>query len=1471
MILFHHRIHTMPSIAVDDVKSMLLRLGSIPLFYFIALQLIDFPVFTVPIIGLILLYAIGLSYCSKLWLIVLPALLPVLDLTPWSGRILVTEFDLFILTSIAISLLFNRLDFSFIKQLGIIKWFMLLLIVSYGISTYLGYSMELLQPLPFYIYLTEYNSLRVAKGFFAALIFLPILAYEKKQGTQNAKFLSLGILSGFVFAILSIIWERTVFPGFFDFSYAYRISGLFSGLLLGGEMLDGYLFLSFPFFIILFYCFNSPWLRFLGVFIFVGGLYSILVTFTRTNYLAVSVVIAILLLGSLKIHQVITKRKIFLYGIFILIALCIAIGIFKGGYIGQRFSTTKDSINERLEQWENAINISQKGIVPFIFGNGKGSYPNYYFSYEIKGLTMARFWLMDENQESKFLRFSPSDKDGTLNVSQRFPVNQIGTYKVKITLRSPSGYSQKLLVEFCNKNILRFQSECQWLGFSTQKNNQWQTITQDLVSDNFTKPLLSPITPVDINLLNRGLKENLDIGQVEIFDPNGKQLLKNTSFNEGFDHWFFYSGNHAAWHTDNLWVYAFFEGGLVELCLITFLLIYLINQLFKQTLQANYYALAMLAAIVGLIIVGLFGSMFDDPRVSWLFYLIVWLAILKPEMPPASNTKTTLMRSVIPFIVVSLMALGITVYVIKKSGYGVGEVSTIFLSKLETKLGTAYAQTYQAKLDFPDLYQWRGQGANPLYNAIISRYKVSGQPFSINESTEKTTLSRLIQVNNNQQLLQALANAEPGDGIELQIGIYSINQNIGIGKNATAEKPIVIYARQLGDVLIEFDTVEGFKVNASHWTFQNLIIKGDCESQSKCEHAFHITGKADGTILRNNIIYDFNAAIKGNGELQKDQSYLYPNNVLIEKNTFTNSSPRNTGNPVTTIDVVGGDNWRIKANLISDFIKLQSNKTSYAAFLKGYGKNGLFEENLVICNKKFYQPDHYQIGLSFGGGGTGSQFCFDKKCQYEHEYGIMQNNIIMNCNDVGIYINKGKDTQIINNILYNTAGIDVRFPESNAIVSNNLLTGKISQRGQEKLTETNNLQELDNEQFRHWFNDPDKADFSLLLNPSEPFPISKTIINTDYCSQPINSPTRKFGAVDSDSQALCKDVLSNALPAFSVQFNEKEHLVIKQQEKILHFYKEEQKLKSSVTICPIGCEYQDLNKALKAVKTHGFIYIEPGVYETCGVINRSVQIIGKRQQDNGVHLRQTACNGKAALVVNAPNVTLEDLEISKVSVDDKNGACLRLEANASNMTINKLNCHDNQAGIIANIETGKLTIKNSVFERNGFNHGKVSNISINSKGAVEFINSKVLSTTGEGHALQLNAPYMLIDHTEIAGLNELNSRAIDNSIGGELIISNSVLQQGPNSDNNELIGYALGNDKELLDKQIVVLKGNQFIFDKKGNLASYFLNSRKLFNSTDNTEVLSKDNIIVGMDKYGASHVTSSGDKIFTDRAAAGL
>jgi len=331
--------------------------------------------------------------------------------------------------------------------------------------------------------------------------------------------------------------------------------------------------------------------------------------------------------------------------------------------------------------------------------------------------------------------------------------------------------------------------------------------------------------------------------------------------------------------------------------------------------------------------------------------------------------------------------------------------------------------------------------------------------------------AREVSVADSMSFRNALENASPGDVITLSKGNYTFSSNLNCSSSASTDRPIRVRAEDLGDAILAFDTNEGFKVSGSSWIFENLEIHGICSADSNCEHAFHIFGAAHNLILRNNVLEGFNAHVKGNGI-----NGIYPNNVLIEYNEFYSKSSRKTSNPVTPIDVVGGKGWKISHNFIHDFEKAEGNKISYAAFLKGNSSGGVFSHNLIVCES--LHQGGIRLGLSFGGGGTGTQFCEGQSCVTEHRNGKMFNNIIANCPaDVGIYINKGKDIKIYNNTLFNTTGIDVRFGISTVDLQNNLLDGKIRERNGGHAVLSNNLQQGNLSQ---WFTDANNLDFTLI-------------------------------------------------------------------------------------------------------------------------------------------------------------------------------------------------------------------------------------------------------------------------------------------------------------------------------------------------------------------------------------------------------
>jgi hypothetical protein len=291
-------------------------------------------------------------------------------------------------------------------------------------------------------------------------------------------------------------------------------------------------------------------------------------------------------------------------------------------------------------------------------------------------------------------------------------------------------------------------------------------------------------------------------------------------------------------------------------------------------------------------------------------------------------------------------------------------------------------------------------------------------------------------------LRAALRAASPGDVITLAPGTYRFQgRGIDVPRAGRADAPIVVRAARPGTVHIELETLEGFVVGAPYWRFENLDIRGVCAADDDCEHAFHVVGAGHHFASVNNTIRDFNAHIKINGVGNR-----YPDDGLIEHTTLTATHVRSTTNPVTPIDLVTASGWTFRANLISDFIKRDGNQVSYGAFVKGGGRNNVFERNVVWCEQALRGQPGQRVGLSLGGGGTGREFCRDGRCITEQEGSTLRANLVVGCSDAGIYLNSAAASKVVDNTLVDTTGIDVRYPTSSAIVDGNLVDGQIRAR-----------------------------------------------------------------------------------------------------------------------------------------------------------------------------------------------------------------------------------------------------------------------------------------------------------------------------------------------------------------------------------------------------------------------------------------
>ncbi len=374
-------------------------------------------------------------------------------------------------------------------------------------------------------------------------------------------------------------------------------------------------------------------------------------------------------------------------------------------------------------------------------------------------------------------------------------------------------------------------------------------------------------------------------------------------------------------------------------------------------------------------------------------------------------------------------------------------------------------------------------------------------------------------VTNTGELLAAIAAAQRGDVLTLTPGTYKLS-GATCAVSGTAAEPITVKSDTPLAAVLELDGVEGFHVTGAHWHFEGLDVRGVCASDDACEHAFHVTGgKAEGFVLTKSRVRNFNAQLKVNAAPDGNGTYQVANGGLVAYSEFYDEHPRATANPVTKLNIDGGSGWVVRGNYIHDFYKAGGNQTSYGAFMKSGGSNGLFERNLVVCEKDG-ETGGTRIGLSYGGGGTAPQFCapaFDANvpCNVEHSGGVLRNNLIASCSDVGIYVNRAMGTKALHNTLLSTNGIDFRFDTTSGESHGNLLMGKVRARDGAMFQVSDDLQELPLTFFTDLYVAPAALDFGVKGDASALQKVgARPDVIDDYCGRIRPETNLAIGALE---------------------------------------------------------------------------------------------------------------------------------------------------------------------------------------------------------------------------------------------------------------------------------------------------------------------------------------------------------------------
>ncbi len=312
----------MTSSALVSYPKMLAWAISIALAILGSVLLLHYPVFRPLLTGFLLIFGVSLLKWPRVWLAVLPASVPLLELAHWSGRLFLEDLDIvFIFTLAALLWQAKSATSQPLFRLPLrVHLVVSLLLLSYLSSLLIG-----LLPWPNWgapdflaNFLSQANALRMFKGFFWAMLFSPfVLKAFQEYPAESKKMVIGGMVAGGLVIGLMAMWERGVWHALIygrdlyqilnpllDFTTPYRVTGTFAEMHTGGEAIDGYLGLAWPMLVLALGMSRKPWTLVVSSIVLGLVIYSLVTTFSRGLYFSLALGSAVWLIGLVRVFRV---------------------------------------------------------------------------------------------------------------------------------------------------------------------------------------------------------------------------------------------------------------------------------------------------------------------------------------------------------------------------------------------------------------------------------------------------------------------------------------------------------------------------------------------------------------------------------------------------------------------------------------------------------------------------------------------------------------------------------------------------------------------------------------------------------------------------------------------------------------------------------------------------------------------------------------------------------------------------------------------------------------------------------------------------------------------------------------------------------------------------------------------------------------------------------------------------------------
>ncbi len=583
---------------------------------------------------------------SGAWLLLVPACLPFMNFSPWTGWIAFEELDIVLLGVLAGG--YGRWAFfrdgaspAANARWGLTHslWCALAatgaLALSRGVTDAGEWSFDW-----FAGYDHVLNSVRVFKSLGFALLLWPLLIQQLREDTALAHHrFAWGMLIGLACVSLSVLWERAGSVGLWDFSSNYRTVALFWEMHVGGAAIDAYLALAVPFSVWALMTAKRPtlWIAAASLILVVG--YACLTTFSRGVYLAVLsalVILAYLMHRLAYLKKPTRARWRFMGGVGLVILLGMEVLAVLGGdsFMQKRIAKSDQDMGSRIKHWQRGVGLLDS-TSDWWFGKGLGRLPaSYSASVEgenFSGDSRLRTEDVDGGGVNRFVTLRTplnlNELSGSYALTQRIELSRDDKVALEMDVRVLAPV--ELTVQLCQRHLL-YDRYCQGatVRVAPREGGAWQRLEVPLRGPSLVSDLRAPSRLLTFGISVDTPGGEIDIDNLRLAGVMGQELLGNGGFSQELQQWFPAAQSYfVPWHIDNLYLEVLIERGWLGGLALGMLFAWALARTVWTPPSASPMSAYLASGLSGALVVGLVSSILDVPRVALLFYLLPMMLI----------------------------------------------------------------------------------------------------------------------------------------------------------------------------------------------------------------------------------------------------------------------------------------------------------------------------------------------------------------------------------------------------------------------------------------------------------------------------------------------------------------------------------------------------------------------------------------------------------------------------------------------------------------------------------------------------------------------------------------------------------------------------------------------------------------------------------------------------------------------------